>query len=198
MIEINSNKKVDLEISGRNKKFKIALKHWTGTIIIGVFAVTVIFGLLRGREFLANFLLSREQERIQKELERPYREDKYGGKTPEETFDMFLDALKKGDIELASKYFILKKQDDWETLFNQYKNENIFEDFVKELEKNRQEWKLIKNNGQEAEFQYLVIVKKETTTKFGDQILNVPPGTYKNSITFQKNQFTKLWKIVGI
>lgn len=35
------------------------------------------------------------------------REDTYGGKTPEETLRMFIDALKKGDIELASKYFML-------------------------------------------------------------------------------------------
>lgn len=35
------------------------------------------------------------------------REDTYGGKTPEETLQMFIEALKKGDIELASKYFAL-------------------------------------------------------------------------------------------
>ena len=33
--------------------------------------------------------------------------DVYGGKTPEETLQLFIDALKKGDIELASKYYIL-------------------------------------------------------------------------------------------
>lgn len=34
-------------------------------------------------------------------------EDTYGGKTPQETLDMFIDALEKGDIELAGKYFAL-------------------------------------------------------------------------------------------
>jgi len=33
--------------------------------------------------------------------------DTYGGKTPQETLDMFVDALRKGDIDLASKYFLL-------------------------------------------------------------------------------------------
>jgi hypothetical protein len=34
--------------------------------------------------------------------------DTYGGKTPEETLQLFIDALKAGDIELASKYFALE------------------------------------------------------------------------------------------
>jgi hypothetical protein len=42
--------------------------------------------------------------------EQKYKDDKYGGKTPEETYSMFLEALKKKDIELASKYFVLDKQ----------------------------------------------------------------------------------------
>ena len=33
--------------------------------------------------------------------------DTYGGKTPQETLDLFVAALKKGDLELASKYFSL-------------------------------------------------------------------------------------------
>ena len=40
-------------------------------------------------------------------FEATMRADTYGGKTPEETLAMFVDALKKGDIDLASKYFML-------------------------------------------------------------------------------------------
>ena len=32
--------------------------------------------------------------------------DTYGGKTPQETLQMYIDAVEKGDYELASKYFI--------------------------------------------------------------------------------------------
>lgn len=41
-------------------------------------------------------------------LERALKNDTYGGKTPEETLRLFIDALKKGDLELASKYFALE------------------------------------------------------------------------------------------
>ncbi len=45
----------------------------------------------------------------QKNYEKAMTEDTYGGKTPEETLKMFIEALKKEDIELASKYFSLKE-----------------------------------------------------------------------------------------
>ncbi len=35
--------------------------------------------------------------------------DTYGGQTPQETLDLFIDALKKGDVKLASKYFVLRE-----------------------------------------------------------------------------------------
>ena len=39
--------------------------------------------------------------------------DTYGGKTPQETLDMFISAVEKGDYELASKYFVVERQDKW-------------------------------------------------------------------------------------
>lgn len=43
-------------------------------------------------------------------LEKQYREDTYGGATPEETLKLFVAALEKKDYTLASKYFIPEKQ----------------------------------------------------------------------------------------
>ena len=44
----------------------------------------------------------------EKNYEKALTEDVYGGKTPEETLQMFIEALKKEDIDLASKYFALR------------------------------------------------------------------------------------------
>ena len=52
----------------------------------------------------------------EKNYEKALIEDVYGGKTPEETLQMFIEALKKEDIELASKYFALNtslSRDEW-------------------------------------------------------------------------------------
>lgn len=182
---------------GEEKRFKIELKHWVGALIVGVVAGLVIFGMLRGQEFLASFLIGREAKRVQEEFERPYKEDKYGGKTPEQTFDMFLAVLRKGDIDLASKYFELENQEEWLEKLSQYKENNNLSDFLKELERERKEWEFIKNDGETAEYSYTVVVERATKTKFGDQIIDIPPGEYKNSIIFIKS-INKLWKISSL
>ncbi|MDI6733933.1 MAG: hypothetical protein QMD50_00360 [Patescibacteria group bacterium] len=41
-------------------------------------------------------------------FEKIMRDDVYGGKTPQETLDLFIAALKKDDLELASEYFLLE------------------------------------------------------------------------------------------
>ena len=44
-------------------------------------------------------------------LKKLYEEDTYGGKTPEETLALFIDALKKGDTDLAAKYVFIDDQE---------------------------------------------------------------------------------------
>jgi len=69
--------------------------------------------------------LTEEQKQIIKEyeeIEKAYYEDEYGGETAEETWQMFLDALKNEDVELASKYFAVDKQEQWLNDLNSIKN----------------------------------------------------------------------------
>ena len=56
------------------------------------------------------FKTAAEFENFYKNLEEVYKNDTYGGATPEETLQLFIDALKKGDTDLAVKYFIPEKQ----------------------------------------------------------------------------------------
>ena len=48
-----------------------------------------------------------------KEIQDQYANDTYGGETPEETITLFIDALKRGDIDLAAKYFDIEHQGKW-------------------------------------------------------------------------------------
>jgi len=180
-----------------NKKFKITLKHWAGTVIVAIAAGFIIFVMLNGREFLANYFLSREQEKIQEEFERPYREDKYGGKTPEETFDMFLDALRKGDIDLASKYFVLDKQEQWRGALKQLKDQDILSDFINELATYKNNWTRINNDKNEARFEYEVIFTEPQVVVLPNGVKDsFPPGTYRYEIIFIKYfSNVDIWKI---
>ena len=90
-------------------------KFWK--FVIGFLAIVLLAAggfFVWNKYFSPQAKLARQtQENYQKYLdwqakyEKAMREDTYGGKTPEETLNMFIDALKKGDIELASKYFML-------------------------------------------------------------------------------------------
>ena len=65
---------------------------------------------------------------FQKRYIEAMRQDTYGGKTEQETLDLFRDALRSGDIELASKYF--KIEDDlsrgnWLKVFGIFKEQSL-------------------------------------------------------------------------
>lgn len=52
-------------------------------------------------------------ESLERDREMAYQarlRDTYGGTTPQETLQMYIDAVEKGDYELASKYFIIEGQ----------------------------------------------------------------------------------------
>src|SRR3989344_8812900 len=84
-------------------------------------AVFLILVILLGAYFVWSRYFSPEAKRREEatrnvekfmkanaDFEAVMRADTYGGKTPQETLDMFIDALKKGDIDLAAKYFELE------------------------------------------------------------------------------------------
>ena len=49
-------------------------------------------------------------ENQSKQLEEAYRNDPYGGDTPEETLRLYVEALENNDQKLAAKYFIPENQ----------------------------------------------------------------------------------------
>lgn len=79
--------------------------------VVALFLLGAVVWLLRGAPGVPR--PKSELEKAARELERPFREDPYGGNTPEETIQLFVGALRKGDTELASKYFSPDKQEEW-------------------------------------------------------------------------------------
>lgn len=76
-----------------------------------------------------------------------------GGDTPEETVDLFIDALKKGDYELASKYFVINEQEKWKKMFDEATNQQN-EDWAKELESEKNIWHKEIQSDNRVEFWY--------------------------------------------
>ena len=109
-------------------------------VIVGVFVLANV-GLWLWQKYDLWQMQKRVQElteglkRIEQEDYARAMADTYGGKTPQETLQMYIDAVEKGDYELASKYFIGDKQDEELNKLNNT-NENkkdleIYLEFVK-------------------------------------------------------------------
>lgn len=118
---------------------------WTARFVkfLGVFLA--IIGLVSGGYWIwfnyysatakmqANY---EKYEDWQAAYDKAMREDIYGGKTPQETLSMFIDALKKGDIDLASKYFALDEnlsRDEWKTALENANTEGMLGKIVDAL-----------------------------------------------------------------
>ena len=178
------------------------LKSWYGVLFLVLLAGGVLWFVLNGMPYINNLRANWEAQRLQAQWEKPYREDTYGGKTPEETYDMFLDALRKGDTTLASKYFVVDEQEKWLKTLDQYKIQSLISGFMNELENTRTIWKkmplpspddrLFKNT---VSYEYTTVVENNTTADFDGQKVTIPAGNYANSTTFELNTYTKIWKI---
>ncbi|MES2953693.1 MAG: hypothetical protein V4674_04015 [Patescibacteria group bacterium] len=59
-----------------------------------------------------------------------YSTDRYGGATPDSTIDLLATALEKGDLDLASKYFMPDKQMVMKSRFEEGKTHNTIDGFV--------------------------------------------------------------------
>ena len=122
---------------------------WQKVFLTGALAILVVVGIFymyrdwkEARDFVAqdfNTFLEvprsdREIANYTKLMERAYREDIYGGATPEETLQLFTDALKAGDTELAAKYFVVEKQVERKEILENWEIKDRLEIIAKSLE----------------------------------------------------------------
>ena len=142
-----------------------------------------------------------QQKKLLSDLERPYKTDTYGGKTPEEAFDMFLAALKSGDVDLASKYFEPDRQVEKLKDFQlSKKNGNLNGDIVY-IEGVWNKKQLIRQEDAEVMYEYKIKFSKQEPVydNDGNTIDYVMPNEeYSNNIIFLLNPYTKVWKISEI
>jgi len=169
-------------------------------LILVLIAGGVLWFVLNGMPFINKLRANWEVQRLQAQWEKPYRQDTYGGKTPEETYDMFITALKNNDAELSSKYFRVDRQKEWLKTLNEYKNKNLLVVFSKELEEKKKSWSITSKSSEETVFTYDYVVRVPYIEKLplGNgkfQDLTHPAGKFKADTIFNKNAFTNIWKI---
>jgi len=108
-----------------------------GKYLLAIGAVAAVgFGVLFFIQYLRNAEDPEKQAQEYVEaLEKAYREDQYGGNTPEETLQLFIDALKKGNTDLAAKYFIIDEQEKWKVKLSDIQRRDVLNFMIDDLEK---------------------------------------------------------------
>lgn len=80
-------------------KFAIA---FVAILLLGYVAFVIAYNVQHWDQIQFN---KASEEAVEQWLD-VYRNDKAGGKTPDETIDLFIAALEAGDVELATSYFM--------------------------------------------------------------------------------------------
>lgn len=156
------------------------------SLIIFVFIIIAVVGYIAG--ILVKYGIDIKKadgsvERFQGALEEPYKKDTYGGKTPEETWAMFLDALKKEDIDLAIKYYAVGRTGvPIDEIYTKKQNGQLGE-WIHELEG----LKKSSREPLEGEANY-----------YYDYFNEEFQQTLSSPVIFYLNPYTKVWKIVSL
>lgn len=106
--------------------------------IVGLFLILTGYNwylykqqLVRGGHAKPTFPYARyTQEELNKMYPQYPNENVPTRQTPEETYAKFIAALKKGDLEEASKQFVEKKQKDWLESLGKIKEKGLLEEFI--------------------------------------------------------------------
>ena len=132
-----------------------------------------------GREQAAQLKLYQEKEAAYIEA---MTADTYGGKIPQETLDLFVAALRAGDVELASKYFLLDEnlsREKWSDLLKDIKERNYLEKLAEDISTKS----VAGNLSSQKEFGYL---------------LYNSDGTVGLQLDMRFNKYSSVWKIESL
>jgi hypothetical protein len=153
-------------------------------IILGLLILIIIAGGINyfGLDWYRSYREISYLEKMEKRYVEAMTADTYGGKTPQETLDMFVEALKAGDIELAGKYFLSDEnlsRDHWLDMLNDIKNRDLLDEMAKDLEELARP------------------VEGDDSNDFAFEILG-SDGTVVVLIDLQLNKYSNVWKIESL
>lgn len=126
--------------SSRRRSFLVSVFLFVGIII---FIILIWFVWSQYLSPPAHYTREAEKnyatyETWEDEYKKTLTEDIYGGSTPEETLELFIAAIENGDVDLASKYFIVDtdlSRQKWIDWLTEIKDSGNLEKFAADLKK---------------------------------------------------------------
>jgi hypothetical protein len=178
---------------------------YIGIIVIAILVLYIGYAVGMGAKlYLEKWKMAKKVELFNNTIIDMFKNDTYGGKTPEETYNLFVAALKKQDVDLAVKYFILdpERRARYKEDFEEMNNSGKLKGYGEKLPE-WSKWEQIKDNYNDWESQAKVEHKSYYSTteivdlpdgKGGYIKTELPPGNYVDySMVFTKN--IDIWKI---
>jgi len=136
-------------------------------------------------------------------LEDYFKNDSYGGKTPQETYALYLEALKRGDLNTASLYFFWERQVEQKKKLEDLKAKGELEKYIADLP----EWGELEEeeygDSSAKKYSWIEELKEIATVKISDGAggfveHTFQPGKYEQEIDFQLNKSANIWKIYSL
>jgi hypothetical protein len=181
----------------QKKIFKILVFGVLGVVVLYVLLFAVYFF---GYRYYASWKIGRDYQKFEQGILDYFRSDTYGGKTPQETYQMFISALQKGDLDSASQYFYWEKQAEEKERLEKLKAEGKLEEYIESLPKweDLTEEEYWDKDGRRYSYKY---IQKEDEV-FYDPLLKkeriISAGEYQSWIDFQLNKQAQIWKIYSL
>ncbi|MDI6717482.1 MAG: hypothetical protein QMD86_00290 [Patescibacteria group bacterium] len=132
----------------------------------------------------------------EKEYLDALKNDTYGGKTPQETYEMFVKTIKTNNILEAAKFYYGDNTVSAYKRFKKMQDDGSLENWINELPKwgNMKEVEYWDSNGKEFEYEY-VQKKEELIHDLSGLDIKIPVGQRIKSIIFQQSKSANIWKI---
>jgi hypothetical protein len=150
------------------------LSH-SGIIILVLFLIAIAGGLWWWRGSNQKDQHDTYGAQYYEDLAQRYAEDTFGGATPEETLELFIAALEAGNIDLASKYFVAEKQEEWKKNLEKIKAEQVLSNMINDLKNAKRG----KNQSDESEDIDFSIANQNNEVSAILRIVKIPNGTWK-------------------
>jgi len=116
-------------------------------------------------------------------MEKHIAQTKLGGRTPEETWKMFISELEKGNIDNAVQYIISNEQENFKKYFEKLNKDGKFEELIRKI-KNRNIIQLPKKVGMQEDELLYTYLNEEEIKKEGEKLIN--REDYKKMVEIDK------------
>jgi hypothetical protein len=103
-------------------------------------------------------------------IEKHIAQTKLGGKTPEETWSMFVSELEKDNLDNAIQFIISNEQKNYKFYFEKLKKDGKFEELIKRI-KNKKIIQLPKKIGMEEDEVLYTYLTEEEIKKEGEKLI---------------------------